>query len=320
MPEWTSKLLSLRRTRTEDPRDPIVEAVREARTLGTSLVGDVTNTLASYAPLVASPLSAAVFYEQIGFKADAPEARAAAAQATLDALRPGPRLRASVVPHATYSVSPDLLREIGRLGRGIISIHLGESAEELQFLRDGSGRWRRLLESLGVWEDRWSPPRCGPVEYIARAGLVSDRLVAVHAVQLTDSELSQLAAANAAIVTCPRSNAWTGAGVPPLARFYASGARVAVGTDSLASVDDLNMFSELAAMRAAAPTVPASRLLESATRAGADALGFGGELGSIEPGKRAELIAVRVPEAIEDVEEYLVGGIRPADISWLGDD
>ena len=62
----------------------------------------------------------------------------------------------------------------------------------------------------------------------------------------------------ATLATCPRSNRWTGAGVPPVARFYESGVRVAVGTDSLASVEDLNVFAELAEMRRLAPSVPAA--------------------------------------------------------------
>jgi 5-methylthioadenosine/S-adenosylhomocysteine deaminase len=96
---------------------------------------------------------------------------------------------------------------------------------------------------------------------------------------------------------------------------------VAIGTDSLASVDDLNMFTEMAAVRALAPDVPARTILRSATLAGAEALGFGCELGSIEAGKRAELISVSVPAGIADVEEYLVSGrVSPADIRWLDPD
>jgi imidazolonepropionase-like amidohydrolase len=79
----------------------------------------------------------------------------------------------------------------------------------------------------------------------------------------------------------------------------------------------LSVFAELAWVRGLAPDIPASRILESATRIGADALGFGDELGTIEPGKRAELLAVRIPAHVQDVEEYLLTGIAPADIQWL---
>jgi aminodeoxyfutalosine deaminase len=119
-------------------------------------------------------------------------------------------------------------------------------------------------------------------------------------------------------VTCPRSNQWVGAGLPPIERFYRSGVRVAVGTDSLASVGDLNVFSELRLMRQIAPGIPAPDILASATRQGADALGFGDTLGTIEPGKRAELIAVTVPEGANDVEEYLLSGIDPDQVTWVG--
>ena len=317
MPAWAAQLLSLRRANVGEPADAMRVAIDDARSFGTSLVGDVANTLESYHALADSPMWASVFFEQIGFRVPDPASHAAAAQSRMDALPQRTRMRAWVAPHAPYSVSPGLLTAIGALGSRVVSIHLAESAEELQFLRDGTGAWRTLLEALGVWDATWRAPDCGPVEYIARAGLLNERLVAVHGVQLADAELSRLASADATLVTCPRSNVWTGAGAPPIERFYASGVRVAVGTDSLASVDDLNLFSELAAIRAAAPGIPAAKLLASATAHGADALGFGAELGTIEPGKHAELIAVRIPEAVGDVEEYLVHGVQPGDIRWL---
>ena len=199
----------------------------------------------------------------------------------------------------------------------ITSIHLGESPEEVHFLRHGGGPIQTALESLGAWNPEWTPPRCGPVEYIEKFGLLSEGLLAVHGVQLSYRELAQLTAAGATLVTCPRSNRWVGAGSPPVDQFYASGVRVAIGTDSLASVEDLNLFSEMAQIRALGPDIPARAIVESATRIGAEALGFGAEYGTIEPGKRAALIAVRVPEGVSDVEEYLLGGIEPPDIQWL---
>jgi 5-methylthioadenosine/S-adenosylhomocysteine deaminase len=108
-----------------------------------------------------------------------------------------------------------------------------------------------------------------------------------------------------------------GVGYPPITDFYISGVAVAVGTDSLASVEDLNLFSELKTMRMLAPEVPARTLLKSATITGARALGLDDEFGSLSPGKRAAMIAVDLGECAGDVEEYLVSGITPAQISTL---
>ncbi len=334
MPAWAARLIAERRTyevqgvqgvqkepeafSAEDRRLAVVAAIAEARASGTALVGDVTNTLDAYAPLAESGLSAAVFFELVGFRTAGPDALVAGASQRLAALPQHDCLRAAIAPHAPYSVSPGLFHAIAAVaGSRPLSVHLGESAEEMRFLRDGTGPWRDLLERIGVWSPDWAPPACGPVDYVQRLGLLNDRLIAVHGVQFGDAELRSLEACGATVVTCPRSNRWTGAGVPPIRRFYESGVRVAIGTDSLASVEDLNMFNELHEVRRLAPGVPARQILRSATLDGATALGFGSELGSIAAGKRAELIAVRVPAGVEDVEEYLVGGIQPADISWL---
>jgi len=118
-------------------------------------------------------------------------------------------------------------------------------------------------------------------------------------------------------VTCPRSNGHTGAGAPPIEDFYASGVRVAIGTDSLASAPDLSVFAELATIRALAPSVPASKLLASATIEGARALGFDADYGTIEPGKLARLVAVDIPGDVGDVEEYLVSGVDPGEVHWV---
>jgi cytosine/adenosine deaminase-related metal-dependent hydrolase len=319
MPAWVERLMALRLAAGEDAPAPITAAIAEMRASGTAAVGDITNSLAAWVPLAASALSAVVFLELLGFNVTDPEKLVSSAAERLAALTPVALLRSAIVPHAPYSVSPALLRAIARFPQeGPISVHVGESPDEMELLRSGRGGWRQLLEKFGVWAADWIPPACGPVEFLSRAGLLSERLLAVHCVQLTNEELARLAEAGATVVTCPRSNKWVGVGAPPVERFYAAGVRVAIGTDSLASVEDLNMFNEIAAVRALAPGVPASRILKSATLDGATALGFRRELGSIEPGKRAELIAVDVPADVADVEEYLVSGrVQPSDIRWL---
>jgi cytosine/adenosine deaminase-related metal-dependent hydrolase len=157
------------------------------------------------------------------------------------------------------------------------------------------------------------------VAYLAEMRFLDAGVLIVHAVQCSDDDLARLAMLGPTVVSCPRSNRYVGVGDPPLAAFYDAGLPVAFGTDSLASVDDLQMFAELAAARRVAPRVPAHDLLESATLTGATALGFGDGFGSVEPGKRAALITVRLPEPVGDVEEYLLSGIEPGAITWLRD-
>jgi aminodeoxyfutalosine deaminase len=322
---WIRGVMTARRKRA-DPRSPeimtaIEQAVAEAEASGTAVVGDISNTLVTYEPLVRSQLAATVFYELIRFNAPDPSALVNAAMAEVDALEPTSRVRASLAAHAPYSVAPLVLRAIrAAVDRDAIlpcSVHVSESAEEVEFIKTGGGPWRNLLEELGAWDPRWVPPRVSPVQFLDESGFLGANVVAVHGVQMSLDDLGRLKARGTTLVTCPRSNGHTGAGAPPIQDFYDAGVRVAIGTDSLASAPDLNIFAELATLRALAPSVPASALLASATREGARALGFEGEYGTLDIGCRARLIAVSVPPGTDDVEEYLVSGIEPAQIRWV---
>jgi cytosine/adenosine deaminase-related metal-dependent hydrolase len=326
--EWIRPLMAARRAYPDaaDPR--ILESARraivEALASGTGLVGDVSNTLVSVPLLREAGLHAQVFYELLGFAVSDGAKRVWEARAQIAEYRAhAPESRIALAPHAPYSVSPQLLQAIRADIDGdsdhVSTVHLGESAEELEFIRRGTGPWRTLLEELGSWSPEWQPPGGSPVEYLADLGFLDSRVLAVHGVQFTGDDLARLRALGTTIVSCPRSNRHVGVGSPPLEAFYAMGVSVAFGTDSLASVADLNLFAELAEARRIAPRVPASDLLESATLCGAQALGFGRDYGTIEPGKRASLIAVAIPARVDDVEEYLVSGIAPSAVSWLNE-
>jgi len=323
--DWIDGLMA-RRREFPDPADPkIVEAakdgIREARAAGTALVGDISNTLITVPLLAEGELPGVVFYELLRFNEPDPVGRVQRARQQLESLPKYPDVRTTIAPHAPYSVAPLLFRAIrADLDRHPFersTVHLGESPEEVEFVRAGTGAWRTLLQKIGTWTDEWKPPGTTPVAYLADAGFLDRRILAVHGVQFTSAELARLAALGTTIVSCPRSNRYVGVGSPPLAAFYDAGTDVAFGTDSLASVEDLNIFGELAEARRLAPRVPARRLVESATLTGARALGFEGEFGSIEPGKRAALLAVALREQTSDVEEYLLTGISPSQIRWL---
>jgi cytosine/adenosine deaminase-related metal-dependent hydrolase len=323
-PAWIRAVIALR-AQTQQQDDLVARSVEsaidEARRYGTALMGDVSNTLASSAALREQDMPALVFHELLGFPAEQASAVAAAGLAALAHVTDTDQLRHTLSPHSPYSVSPALFGEIRTALRrnpfARSSVHLGESEAEVEFLREGTGPFREMLGDLGVWDPSWVPPKCDPVEYLDRMWLLDERLLVVHGVEFREPELRHLVAKGATLVTCPRGNRLTRAGSPPIAEFFESGARIAVGTDSLASVPDLNVFAELAEMRQLAPQVPARRLLESATANGARALGFEADFGTIEAGKQDRLIAVELERDLSSVEEYLVSGIESSQIRWL---
>jgi cytosine/adenosine deaminase-related metal-dependent hydrolase len=322
---WIRDVIAARRQTVDLESSEVLAAVDgaldEAIFSGTALVGDISNTLVTYRPLSRSPLAGLVFYELIAFTASNPEQVVEDAYRRIETLEPAPGVRASLAAHGPHSVARAVLQAIRRAAdrrpSAPCSVHLAESPAEVDFLRTAEGPWRSLLEELGAWDPGWVAPGVSPVQYLDECGFLNARVLAVHGVQMSSADLARLARHDVTLVTCPRSNGHTGAGAPPLEAFYASGVRVAVGTDSLASAPDLSVFAELATMRALAPSIPASALLDSATRQGARALGFEAEYGSLEPGKRARLLAVDAPDSIDDVEEYLVSGVQPDQVRWV---
>ena len=160
-----------------------------------------------------------------------------------------------------------------RIRAPVTSVHLGESAEEVELLRHGTGgfgatarRARRLDRATG---SRRASRRSS---YLVGPRLPRSRALVVHGVQFDGDDLSRLTALGTTLVSCPRSNVHVGVGSPPLEAFYAMDVDVAFGTDSLASVADLNLFAELAEARRIAPRVPArdaARERDADRRAGA---------------------------------------------------
>lgn len=324
---WIRGVLSARRTISDAEAPAIVDAIRrgidECVAAGTAAVGDISNTLVPFGLMAEGPLAGVVFYELIRFNAPDGDAFIAKALARIASLSPSGDVRVSLAAHAPYSVGPGVFRALRRAmdehpSLDPCSVHLSESPAETEFIATGGGPWRDLLEQLGSWDPQWTAPGVSPVQYLDEQGFLDRRVLAVHGVQMTRGDLARLAASGATLVTCPRSNRYTGAGAPPLEQFYASGVPIAVGTDSLASTPDLNLFAELATMRALAPSIPASRLIQSATQEGARALRLGQEFGTLEPGRRARLLAVQVPTSVDDVEEYLVSGVSPDQLTWVG--
>ena len=191
-------------------------------------------------------------------------------------------IRTAFAPHSPYAVSDTPLARVQTLADELevpIHIHLHETHDEIvQSLRDHGER---------------------PLARLERLGLLGPGLIAVHMTQLEDAEIERLAQAGAHVVHCPQSNLKLASGFCPVARLLAAGVNVALGTDGAASNNDLDMLGELRVaallgkgVAGSASAVPARAALRMATINGARALGMDQEIGSLEPGKAADIVAL----------------------------
>ncbi|MGE8497803.1 MAG: TRZ/ATZ family hydrolase [Pseudomonas sp.] len=201
--------------------------------------------------------------------------------ALFDDLKHHPRVRIAFGPHAPYTVSDDKLENIRMLAEELdagIHMHVQETAFEVQ-------------QSLELHGER-------PLARLSRLGLLGPRFQAVHMTQIDDEDLALLVASNTSVIHCPESNLKLASGFCPVERLWQAGVNVAIGTDGAASNNDLNLLGEIRtaallakAVAGSATALDAHRALRMATLNGARALGLDDEIGSLELGKAADMVA-----------------------------
>ena len=219
-----------------------------------------------------------------------------------------PLISITIDPDAVYTCSPDLLKNLKNMAEKhntLYIIHLSENKEEVQDVKERYG--------------------ASPVMHLENLGLLDNRVVADHCVMLTDAEIKLLAKREVKIVHCPERNMKLASGVAPVPQMLAAGISVGLGTDSSASNNDIDMFGE---MNSAAklhkvntldPTVmPAETVLEMATMGGARVLGAENKIGSLEPGKKADLIVLDMNQPhltpLYTIPSHMVYAARGADV------
>ena len=201
-----------------------------------------------------------------------------------DRWREHPMVSFCLAPHAPYTVSDATFHKIAKLAGEVdvpLHIHLHETAGEIE----------RSLAEHGV----------RPLERLRRLGLLGPGLIAVHAVHVNDAEIALLAKHGASVAHCPSSNLKLASGFAPMAKMAAAGINLSIGTDGAACNNRLDMFEEMRltallakAVAGDAEAMPAHAALRAATLGGAAALGLDSRIGSITPGKAADLAAVRL--------------------------
>ncbi len=256
-----------------------------------ALIRGGTTTLADHvhpdAGAFETPFRRVVFWEVLG----AHEGRA---RESLDKARVREQAEGGhASPHSLYAVHEEILEEMFE-GTGQHSIHVLESADEDRFFRRQDGPLAVYVQERG---GDLSFPMSSPVAWLLHgAGRTrGSPLLIVHGNHLNTAEIGILRGSGASVIHCPGSHQFFGHKRFPLEDLRAAGVRVALGTDSLASNEDLSMLREMRLLKETYPALADAEVLRMATIEGARALGMEKEIGSIEVGKKADLIAVRGP-------------------------
>ncbi len=205
-------------------------------------------------------------------------------------------VRIGISPHAPYTCRIELYEACAALGLPLAT-HLAESDDETEFMRTGGGGWQAFADLLVP------PLGTTGIRALAEAGLLASNVVAAHCVKADAEEIALLAEHDVAVAHCPRSNGILGCGVAPLATLREAGIRVCIATDSPASTPSFDMFDELRAAilgaraREGRPdALTTADALELATLGGARALGLDHRLGSLVPGKQADLTVLSLAD------------------------
>jgi 5-methylthioadenosine/S-adenosylhomocysteine deaminase len=172
-----------------------------------------------------------------------------------------------------------------------VAAHIAESAEEVSLVTRADGPFAQLLRDRGIPVE---PRGESPIAVLARTGLLETRPLCIHAVHVSHDDVARIAGAGASVAHCPRANTWFAPDQAPVASLRAAGVRVGLGTDSLGNNDDVRVLAE--AVAAADTTLPDAERIALATVGGARALAMDAVVGTLEPGKYADIAAFPIAD------------------------
>jgi 5-methylthioadenosine/S-adenosylhomocysteine deaminase len=225
------------------------------------------------------------------------------------------RITIGIAPHAPYSCHPELFKRVAEFAQDgtMVAIHLAGSVEEFEFVKYGSSMLATDVRDIYDAEaPAWLPTGVSPVRYVLQWGLFDvPNIMAVHCTQVLDDDIAVLAERDVSVAHCPRCEAKLAMGVAPIEKFLRAGIRVGLGTDSPAASNSMDVFEEmrigLLVQRATLGEdrfMSARQFVKMATLDAARALGLDDRLGSLEPGKQADIIAVDLSKSHQIPTHY----------------
>ncbi len=300
--DWLRRLISTTSPSAateEGVQQAVREGVRQSLSCGVTTVGDITTHPAWTRPVLANAHLRAVSFGEVIAIGNRRNLLAERLDAAASPEHASEHLRIGISPHAPYTVEPDAMRACAERARRIrapICIHLAETDHEEPFTSRGEGPFADHLRDLGVWDDAIPVTGLRPVKLARETGLFSPTTVVAHVNYVTDEDIRVLADSGVSVAYCPRTHHAFGHPPHRFRRMQKAGINVCIGTDSLASNPSLSILDELRFLRREYPDVPPETLLAMGTLNGARALGFDETVGSLRAGKRADLVALPLPD------------------------
>jgi cytosine/adenosine deaminase-related metal-dependent hydrolase len=315
LPAWIRLVIAERKRGNHDASAAIAAGLAESAAAGVTTLGEISTASAATYAIGGSMPGLIAFQESIGFSAQRVDSAFADLRRRLaEAAAP-----AGLSPHAPYTVHPRLVEQITALAaaEGIsVAMHLAESPDELQLLADGDGDFRTLLEERSMWDATAIPHGSRPMDYLRRL-VKAPRALVIHGNYLAADEIALAGERREtmSVVYCPRTQAYFGHPTYPLAAMRKAGVRIALGTDSRASNPDLDLLADLRFAAARFLEIDPAVWIQMATLDAARALGVGDAVGSLFPGKRADLAAL--PCSVDDPLESIAYGDKLVERVWI---
>jgi cytosine/adenosine deaminase-related metal-dependent hydrolase len=230
----------------------IKKSIADLKKCNTTVVGDISRNGESIPHLIHGGIRGVVFIEVLGRDLQYGLERFRIAKHKIRKWSPYEgKIRIGIELHSPYTCHPRLLEEVSHwcASRGIpLCIHVGESPAEGEYLRSGKGTLMRLNERVLPGGEHFIP-RCSPIGYIASLGVLDASPALIHCNDIDDSDLDLISSSQSSIIHCPRSNKFLGCSKFRYDDFRRAGVPVALGTDSLASVETLDLRDEVAAVQ-----------------------------------------------------------------------
>ncbi|MEM6800771.1 MAG: amidohydrolase family protein [Bacteroidota bacterium] len=294
--EVFSKRLSFTDTEKIEAVHEEMQSLWEA---GTVAVGDICNTQHSLpAKIKYRDIFTHSFIELIGLDLGRIEPELNKGQALITEFETE-GLQVSMSPHAPYSMSSELIREIFRQQPSRVSIHILESKEERELFENGSGPFLHFYRQLNLPYLGFSSK--SPLDHVLQEMSHHQAVIFVHATEMTEEEIQRITHLfpQAYFCLCPRSNKYIHNTYPQVSSFTKFTNQICLGTDSLASNHDLNVFEEAKCVHKISPEVPLEELLNWLTLQGAIALGIDDRWGSFLVGQRPGINLIKDLDLLE---------------------